>query len=72
MKKRNNHNQSSTTISTDPQKARQIIMQERAVRIQSCQREINAILEKHKCRLDVFVILRAGQVIPQVEVVTIE
>lgn len=53
------------------QEAKTIIEKERLERIEACKREIQAILEAHKCRLDVTVILKAGQVIPQVDIIPI-
>ncbi len=53
----------------DLEAARATIKQEREARVEACSQEIAAALRKHNCELDVSVVLRAGQVIPQVQVV---
>jgi hypothetical protein len=54
--------------SISSEEARQILAQEEAKRIQDCQRELQTVLDKYGCILDVSVILRPGQVIPQVQI----
>ena len=49
--------------------AREVLMQDQQANLELCRREIDAILEKHNCRLEASVLLRAGQVIPQVKIV---
>ncbi len=52
--------------------ARALLQKEREERVKACQAEIQAALDKYRCTLDVSVTLRAGQVIPQVQVVANE
>lgn len=53
-------------------KAQEIINKARQVRVEKCQAEIQTILAAHKCRFEISVILKAGQVIPQLQIVTTE
>lgn len=52
----------------DTIEAKKILQQETLEREKACWLEIEAILEKFNCKLDVTVILRANQVIPRVGV----
>lgn len=52
-----------------PETAREAIEQERRERIQRCSTELEEVLQRHRCQLDVSVLLRDGQVIPQVNVI---
>ena len=45
------------------------IEQDRQRRATECSAEIQAALDKHRCTLDVSVVLKAGQVIPQIDIV---
>lgn len=49
--------------------ARAILEQEAQARVIECQAEVQKVLDKYQCTLDVAVLLRAGQVIPQVQIV---
>ncbi len=55
-----------------PAAARELLQAEQKGRVDACQAELQAVLDKYRCRLDISVILRAGQVIPQVQVVANE
>ena len=44
----------------------------RQERVTACNREISAILQKYGCTLDAAVTLRAGQVIPGIQIVPVE
>ena len=44
----------------------------RQERVSACNREISAVLQKYGCTLDAVVTLRAGQVIPGIQIVPIE
>ena len=44
----------------------------RQERVSVCNKEINTILQKYECSLDASVLLRAGQVIPNIQIVPIE
>lgn len=62
------------TVKTDnhrptPEEAREVLAQTQQEQVQACRQEIDAVLEKHNCRLDASMLLRAGQVIPQVQIV---
>jgi ribosomal protein L31E len=54
------------------EEAAAVLADERQQRAGRALQEIRAVLAKHDCRLEAQVILRAGQVIPQVEVVANE
>ena len=56
------------TITTT--EARAILEAEAQTRIAECQAEIQNVLDKYRCTIDVMVILKAGQVIPQVQIVS--
>lgn len=51
------------------EEAEALVQRERVERAGRALREINALLSKYNCRLEAYVVLRAGQVIPQVEVI---
>ena len=51
------------------EEAREVLMQEQQANLQACRQEIDAVLEKHNCRLEAEMLLRAGQVIPRVQIV---
>lgn len=57
---------------TPTEQARVLLQKEREERVKTCQDEIQAVLDKHHCTLDVSVVLRVGQVIPQVQVIANE
>lgn len=50
--------------------AKAILQQEAQQRVEACQAEIQTILDKYQCTIDVVVILRANQVIPQVQIIS--
>lgn len=52
-----------------PTEARAILETEAKTRVTECQAEVQKVLDKYKCVIDVSVLLRAGQVIPQVQIV---
>lgn len=49
--------------------ARAILETEAKERVAACQAEIQKVLDKYQCAIDVAIILKAGQVIPQVQIV---
>lgn len=44
----------------------------RQERISACNKEISAILQKYGCSLDASVMLRSGQVMPNIQIVPVE
>ena len=42
---------------------------EKAKRVEGCQKQIQEVLVKNNCKFDVAVILKAGQVIPQINII---
>lgn len=56
----------------DTEQARQLILAERAQRRETCLREIDVILKKHRCRLDSVVVLRNGQVTTQIDIIPLD
>lgn len=53
-----------------PAEARAILETEARAREIECQAEVQKVLDKYQCALDVIVILKANQVIPQVQIVS--
>ena len=49
--------------------ARAILETEAQERVEACQAELQKVLDKYQCVIDVGVFLKAGQVIPQVQIV---
>ena len=54
------------------EEAREILLKEQKEKAARCQAEVQAALDKYKCVFDVSMILKAGQIIPQIVVVTRE
>jgi|GEM_PF-3468420 len=50
------------------EKAKLLLEKERQEKILNCQKEVRAVLDKYGCELDALMVLRAGQVIPQIEI----
>lgn len=50
--------------------ARAILETEAKARAEACQAEVQAVLDKYHCTIDVSVTLKVGQVIPQVQIVS--
>jgi hypothetical protein len=50
------------------EEAEALVQRERVERAGRALQEIGAVLAKHNCRLEAYVVLRGGQVIPQIEV----
>ncbi len=44
----------------------------RQERISACNKDVSAVLQKYGCSLDASVMLRAGQVIPNIQIVPVE
>ncbi len=44
----------------------------RQERVSACNQEISVVLQKYGCSLDASVMLRAGQVIPNIQIVPVE
>lgn len=53
----------------NPAEARAILETEAKERVAECQAEIEKVLDKYQCAIDVVVILKADRVIPQVQIV---
>ena len=49
--------------------AREVLMQDQQANLELCRREIDAVLEKHNCRLEAVMLLTARGNIPQVKIV---
>jgi hypothetical protein len=52
-----------------PTEARAILETEAKARVMECQAEVQKVLDKYQCVIDVAVLLKANQVIPQVQIV---
>jgi hypothetical protein len=52
-----------------PEAAREALIKDQQERIQAAREEINAVLEKYGCDLDIFVTLRRGSVEPGLAIV---
>ena len=57
------------TVETTPDEAREVLAQEQQERVQECRHYIDLILERYNCQLEAGMLLRAGQVIPRVNIV---
>ncbi len=55
-----------------PDAARAALDRERQQRCMACQNEINQVLQRHRCKLDVAVLLRESAVIPQLGIVALD
>ncbi len=44
----------------------------RQERIAACNKEMSAVLQKYGCTLDAHIMLRAGQVLPNIQIVPVE
>lgn len=60
----------STNGTLTPTDARAILETEAKTRVERCRVRVQAVLDEEQCTLDVTVLLRAGQVIPQVQIVS--
>ena len=49
--------------------AREVLAQEQQQRVDACRAELEQLLDRHRCRLDVAVVLRANSVTPQLQIV---
>lgn len=49
--------------------ARTVLLREASERERACWSDIEAVLKNHRCHFDVSILLKAGQVIPQLTVV---
>ena len=49
--------------------ARKIIEAADQKRVEACAAELDALLKKRHCRLEISILLKAGQVIPQLQIV---
>lgn len=59
-----------TNGNLNPAEARAILESDTQKRVEACQAEVQKVLDKYQCALDVMVILKANQVIPQVQIVS--
>ena len=51
------------------EEAQAIIAAERQKRVEQCRDEIQAALEKYRCAIEPYVVIRRGAVMPQIEIV---
>jgi len=58
-----------TPIST--QKAQEVLTRAEQIRIERSQKDIEAILQRDRTALDVFVILRRGSIEPQINIIAL-
>lgn len=56
----------------DTEEAKKILENQRKEHVEKCTQGIKEILELYKCRIDITVILKAGQVIPQIDIIPTE
>jgi hypothetical protein len=59
-----------TTNTTE--EAKQLILKEREERMQKCQIEMNEVLTKYKCTLEVKMEISASKIVPMVTIVVLE
>lgn len=55
------------TLTTEDAKA--ILLDDIKGKVTECRKEIQTVLDKHKCKLDVTVTLTSKQIIPKIEVI---
>ena len=53
----------------DPQKAAEIVDQEKKQRVDQCGQEIVMVLKKYNCDFDISMILRQGSIMPNVQII---
>ena len=53
---------------TSYEEARKLLEKDRKERAEKAKQGIQEVLELYKCRIEVSVILRAGQIIPQIDI----
>ena len=51
------------------EEAHAILADQRQKRVDSCRDEIQAALEKYRCAIEPYVVIRRGAVMPQIEIV---
>lgn len=56
----------------DKDKAMQMIEKDKQMRVSTCQDDINKILIKNKCQIQAEILLKAGQVIPNIVIVAVD
>jgi hypothetical protein len=54
------------------QEAQQILMEQNQKRVAQCNEELQLLLSKYNCTLDVSMIIKPNQIIPQVQLVPIQ
>lgn len=52
------------------EKAKEVLIKENKQRIEKCTKELQAVLEKYNCILDVSIQLKLNQVIPSIAIVS--
>jgi len=57
---------------TSAEEAMRIIAEEQQNRVRACQVEVQAVLQKYNCQVTAEVLLRQGQVIPNVVIVPVQ
>ena len=55
----------------DADAAREVLLAERDERVEACRAELDALMKRHNCQLDVAVVLRANSVQPQIQIVAL-
>jgi hypothetical protein len=53
----------------DPQKAAEIVEQEKKARVDQCGQEVIMALRKYNCDFDISMILKSGSVIPNIQII---
>jgi len=53
----------------DPQKAAEIVEQEKKERVNQCGQEVVMILKKYNCDFDITMLLRQGSITPNIQIV---
>ena len=53
-------------------KARELLLTEQRRRVETCKAELQQLLDRHRCRLDPYTVIRGGQIMTQLEIVPTE
>lgn len=59
----------SKKVAPTPDEAVSVLVAARQKRVEDCNRELEAVLAKYNCGLDVAVTLKANAIVPQVSIV---
>jgi len=71
MSKKNGASPQEDEARISTEKAREVLTRAEQIRIERTQKDIEAILQRDRTALDVFVILRRGSIEPQINIIAL-